>query len=227
MSFASHRQIPLWVKLAYTAFVAVLVPIYWKNYGPTNFLYFCDVALLSTVVGIWLESPVILSACLVGIFLPQMIWVVDFLTLVVGIREKGMTSYMFDPPFFLRFLSFFHFWLPFFLIYLLWRVGYDRRGLGLWMGIMWVLVTVCYVGMPPPSPLVDPVTKEVLRDPNLPVNINYVWNILSDEKPQEWMDPDVYLAVYMGVLVVIYLVTHLFFAWLLPPAKPAAGQSSS
>ena len=42
-------RIPLVVKLLYTAFVCVLVPIYWHLYGPTNFLYFCDVALLLTV----------------------------------------------------------------------------------------------------------------------------------------------------------------------------------
>ena len=41
--------IPMWLKIAYTAFVAVLIPVYWANYGPTNFLYFCDVALLITL----------------------------------------------------------------------------------------------------------------------------------------------------------------------------------
>lgn len=36
------RRIPLWLKIAYTAFMAVLIPVYWAHYGPTNFLYFCD-----------------------------------------------------------------------------------------------------------------------------------------------------------------------------------------
>lgn len=35
-------------KLAYTAFVAVLVPTYWHHYGTGNFLCFCDLALLIT-----------------------------------------------------------------------------------------------------------------------------------------------------------------------------------
>jgi hypothetical protein len=34
----AEARIPLWLKLAYTAFMAVLVPVYWWNYGPTNFL---------------------------------------------------------------------------------------------------------------------------------------------------------------------------------------------
>ena len=46
---------PLGVKLAYSCFMAVLLPVYWVNYGPTNFLYFCDVALLLTLPG-WSET---------------------------------------------------------------------------------------------------------------------------------------------------------------------------
>jgi hypothetical protein len=40
--------VPLWLKLAYTAFMAVLVPVYWVNCGPTNFVHFCDAALFLT-----------------------------------------------------------------------------------------------------------------------------------------------------------------------------------
>ena len=67
----SSIGVPLWLKLLYSAFVVVLVPYYWWTYGPTNFLYFCDVALLMTVVGIWTESPLLVSMTLVGILLPQ------------------------------------------------------------------------------------------------------------------------------------------------------------
>jgi len=43
-------SIPLWVKIAYTVFLAVLIPNYWRVYGPTNFLYFCDVAAFLTLL---------------------------------------------------------------------------------------------------------------------------------------------------------------------------------
>ena len=76
---------PLWLKLAYTAFMAVLVPVYWHYYGPTNFLYFCDVALILTLVGIWLESPLLISMCAVGILAPQALWVVDFVLNIFGV----------------------------------------------------------------------------------------------------------------------------------------------
>ncbi|MBI3822571.1 MAG: hypothetical protein HY289_07820 [Planctomycetes bacterium] len=225
---AKPTLIPLWVKLAYTAFMAVLLPIYLKNYGASNFLYFCDVAAIMTLVAIWLESPLLLSAALVGIFLPQMLWVADFLVEVAGrLLGRGwhltsMTKYMFDPPYFLRFLSFFHFWLPFLLMWLVYRVGYDRRGVLLWSGMMWVLLTVCYAWMPPTSPKIDSVTKEQLRDPNKPVNINYVYNIQSDDEPQQWMDPDLYFAAYLAVLLAIYAVTHALFLATLPHRTPIA-----
>ena len=43
-------RIPLWLKLAYSAFMVVLIPVYWVNYGPSNFLYFCDTALILTLI---------------------------------------------------------------------------------------------------------------------------------------------------------------------------------
>ena len=45
----ARAALPL--KVAYTAFMAVLIPVYWHYYGPTNFLYFCDVALILTLIG--------------------------------------------------------------------------------------------------------------------------------------------------------------------------------
>src|SRR5215210_1140983 len=64
-------RVPLWLKLLFSAHLAVLVPVYWYYYGPTNFLYFCDVALILTLVGLWIESPLLISMCAVGIVLPQ------------------------------------------------------------------------------------------------------------------------------------------------------------
>ena len=40
-----QHKIPLAAKVAGSAFLAVLVPVYWHIYGPTNFLWFCDAAL--------------------------------------------------------------------------------------------------------------------------------------------------------------------------------------
>src|SRR4051794_6893302 len=70
------NRLPLPFKLAYTAFMAVLIPVYWYYYGPTNFLYFCDVTLIITLIAVWIESPLLISMCAVGILLPQVYWVI-------------------------------------------------------------------------------------------------------------------------------------------------------
>src|SRR5437763_11691776 len=134
MTDLSPHGLPLAAKVAYTAFVCVLVPFYWNAYGPTNFLYFCDVALLLTLVAVWTEHPLPAGMAAVGITVPQMLWVADFLVMMCGGRITGMTAYMFDPgiPLSARALSLFHGWLPFLLLYLVCRLGYDRRSLLAW-----------------------------------------------------------------------------------------------
>ena len=126
------RRVPLAVTLPYTLFVAIVLPIYWKQYTPLNFLWFCDVALLTTLVGLWLESALLLSMQLIAILLPQFLWQVDFVAhLGTGFNALGLSAYMFDPsiPLFIRGLSLFHFWLPILLLWLVWRLGYDHRAL--------------------------------------------------------------------------------------------------
>src|SRR5262249_55907278 len=108
------RKLPLAVKLLYTAFVCLLVPVYLRYYGPTNFLYFCDVALLMTVAALWLESSLLASMAAVGIVVPQLLWQVDFLGGLCGWHMLHLTNYMddaFESPkkLLLRGLSFFHF----------------------------------------------------------------------------------------------------------------------
>jgi hypothetical protein len=206
----SANRIPLWLKLAYTVFIAVLVPVYWYYYGPTNFLYFCDVALFLTLVGIWTENALLISMSAVGILLPQALWVVDFILGIFGVPLTGMTAYMFkheNSPF-LRGLSLFHGWLPFLLAYLVWKVGYHRRGFPAWTMLAWVLLLICFFLMPPPNP-----------NPGLtPVNINYVWG-MSDYAAQTFVHPYVWLAGMMiGLPVLVFAPTH----WLLGKFAPRA-----
>jgi hypothetical protein len=185
-------SLPLWSKLGYTAFVAVLVPYYWHAYGPTNFLYFCDVALLLTLVALWRESALLASMSAVGILLPQALWITDFLCGCFRVRLTGMTEYILNPhlPLVTRGFSFFHFWLPFVLLWLVWRLGYDRRAWRYWTILALVLMLICYFFMPAPPAPVD--------QPNLPVNINYVYG-LSDERPQDWMPS----GTYFGLLLIV------------------------
>jgi hypothetical protein len=207
---AQHR-LPLWFKLAYSMFMSVLIPVYWHYYGPTNFLYFCDVALIVTLVGIWIESPLLISMCAVGILLPQALWVIDFVGQFVGVKVTGMTDYMFkrENSLFLRGLSLFHGWLPFMLAALVWRLGYDRRGFPAWTVLTWALLLICFFLMPPPHP-----------DPGLtPVNINYVWG-MSDNVAQSLVHPYVWLGGMMVLMpLALYWPVHLLLARLAPEAR--------
>jgi hypothetical protein len=204
------NRLPLWFKLAYSAFMAVLIPVYWHYYGPTNFLYFCDVALILTLVGIWLEGPLLISMCAVGILLPQALWVVDFLGNLVGPPVTGMTDYMFkhENSLFLRALSLFHGWLPFLLAFLVWRLGYDRRAFVAWSVLTIILILVCFFFMPPPHP-----------DPGLtPVNINYVWG-MSDNVAQTFVPAWVWLIGMMILMpLVLYAPVHLLLSRFAPKA---------
>lgn len=203
-SLLPARPVLSWTaKLAFTAFMAVLVPVYWREYGPTNFLYFCDLALFMTLAAVWTERPIFASMAAVGILMPQALWCVDFGLQVFGVRFLGMTAYMFDParPLFLRGLSFFHGWLPFFLVFLVCRLGYDRRALRAWTCVAWGAMLVSYLFLPRPG--------VVLPNPKAPVNINYVYG-LSDASAQTWMPEAAWLVLmFVGLPVLIYLPTHL------------------
>jgi len=199
---AKNNRIPLWLKISYTAFLAVMIPTYWINYGPTNFLYFCDVALLLTLIGIWKESALLISLPAVGILLPQALWCVDFLVQLCGGKMTGMTGYMFDEnrSLFLRGLSLFHGWLPFLLVYLVAKLGYDKRAFWGWSGICVVLCLVAYFLLPPAG--------AVLANPNAPTNINYVYG-MNDAKPQDLLPPLAYLGAWITALVgIVFIPTH-------------------
>jgi hypothetical protein len=203
-------RLPLWLKIAYTAYMAVLLPVYGHDYGPTNFLYFCDVALILTLIAIWPENALIVSMCAIGIVLPQAFWMVDFLANAAGVSLTGMTDYMFDAshPLFLRLLSTFHGWLPFLLLYLISRIGYDRRAFWPWTALSWTLLPVCFFLMPPPTP-----------NPGLtPVNINYVWG-LSDIAAQTWVPPSVWFAgLLVGLPLLVFAPTHFALIRIMPKA---------
>lgn len=208
--FAEGR-IPLGLKLAYTAFMAVLLPVYLANYGPTNFLYFCDVALLLTLVGIWRENALLISMPAVGILVPQIVWAADFAAGLFGSSPTGMTAYMFnqEASAFLRGLSLFHGWLPFLLAYLVWRIGYDRRAAFGWTPIAWLLLVICYAFMPGPMPDAG----------NLPVNINYVFG-MSDAAAQTWMPARAWFGLLCAAVpLLMVLPAHLFFSHFAPAAE--------
>jgi hypothetical protein len=184
--------VPLWIKIAYTLFLCVLVPVYWIHWGPRNFLWFSDIALLVTGVALWRESPLLASMMTLAIALPELAWNVDFFgRLLTGRDILGLAGYMFDTtrPLGLRALSLFHIVLPVVLVWLAHRLGYDRRA--------WAFQTVVAL-------IVLPVTYWLTAPSD---NVNWVYG--PGSKPQTWISRPAYLALVMVFFpLVIYLPTH-------------------
>ncbi len=71
-------MIPLGLKSIYTLFVCALVPIYWRQHGPANFLWFSDIALLALVPALWMENALLVSMLSVSVAFFEAPWNTDF-----------------------------------------------------------------------------------------------------------------------------------------------------
>jgi len=188
--------IPLGLKVGYTIFVCALVLIYWREYGPANFLWFSDIALLALVPALWLANGLLVSMLAISVVFFEVLWNLDFFfRLATGKSLIGLSAYMFDPriPLFIRGLSSFYIVLPLLLLWMLHRLGYDHRAF-LWQTIV-VLVVL------PFSYLVS----------NAKENVNWVYGL--GENPQRILPAPLFVILLMLLFpLVVYLPTHLLFA---------------
>lgn len=195
------ETIPLWLPIAYTLFLMVLVPVYWRHYGPGNFLWFSDVALFSVGIVLWTESHLLLSMMAVGVLGLELVWNVDYFgRLLTGRQLLGLSDYMFhsDKSLFLRGLSLFHVFLPAIVIWLLAAWGYDTRAIWYQTALAWAVLPLSYF-------LTDP--KE---------NVNWVFGF--GDKPQQFLPKRVYLALVMLFFpICIHLPSHVILKWLFNP----------
>jgi hypothetical protein len=144
-------RIPLWIKLLWTLWVIVWIPVYWRQYGAQNFLYFCDLGNLLILVALWLESSLIFSWQACSLLLFQSLFVLDLSgALLSGRHWIGGTEYMFDPHIALavRLLSLFHVVTPALLLWAIWRLGYDPRGWKYQTVTAWIVVPFNYLWRP-------------------------------------------------------------------------------
>jgi len=185
--------IPLWIKLAYTFYVAVTMAVYLAKYSRGNLLWFSDIALLVTVMALWFESAFLASMMAVGVLIPDILWNLGFFgQLVTGKRISGLTDYMFDrgKPMYLRALSLFHVFLPILLLWMIARLGYESKAWIAQSVLAWSVLPLSYW-------LTDPAE-----------NVNWVFGI--GNKPQKRLPPLAYLGFLMLAFPsLIYLPTHI------------------
>lgn len=190
---ASKRQaIPTGLKIVYTLWVVAWVSVYWASYGAANFLWFCNIANLLVLAGLWADSRLLLSSQAVGGLFIQIYWAIDFFgRLLSGVHPLGGTEYMFDAgqPLWVRSFSLFHLFIPILVLSSIWRLGYDRRGWKLQTALAWIVLPL-----------------SMLPDPER--NLNWVWELFG--MPQTWVHPAVYLVFCMlAYPLLLYLPAHL------------------
>lgn len=192
----TRMRVPLWLKVGWSIWIAVWIPLYWKQYGLQNFLYFCDLGNLFITIALWTESALIFSWQATGLLLFQTLFVVDLAgVLLSGRHIVGGTEYMFDAgiPLILRLLSLFHVVMPLLLLWAIWRLGYDRRGWRFQTVTTWVVVPINFFW-------------RADRDVNWARGLFY--------REQHAVPPVIYLLAYLIVVpLAVYLPTHLALQW--------------
>jgi hypothetical protein len=193
------RPVPVWLKISYGGFLLVLVPVYWRAYGPQNFLWLSDIALFGTALAVMTGHPLPAGMIAVGVLPLELAWSVDILT---GGRLLDLATYMFDPEvsLFLRGLSLFHLALPPTLLWFLYRFGYDRRSFRYQAALTLVVLPLTFVLTAPEE------------------NINWVFGWGSE--PQQVMPPLVWLGLEMLLVPLVVLAPMDFLLRrLFPPPR--------
>jgi len=188
-------RLPLWLKLVWTACLIAWIPLYLRQYGPQNFLYFCDLGNLFICVALWLESPLIFSWQATGLLLFQTLFTIDLAgALVSGHHLIGGSEFMFDPHIALpiRLLSLFHVVTPPLLLWAIRRLGYDPRGWKYQTLTAWIVVPISYFWRPE-------------------YDVNWARGPFFHE--QHVVPGFIYLLAYLlAVPVFVYFPTHLLLA---------------
>ncbi|HUA15918.1 MAG TPA: hypothetical protein VMG31_11510 [Verrucomicrobiae bacterium] len=189
-------RLPIWLKIVWTLWLAVWAPLYWRQYGLQNFLFFCDLGNILIGIGLWLESSLIFSWVACGLLLFQTLYTIDLAGAVIaGVHLIGGTEYMFDPGLSLtiRLLSLFHIATPPLLLWALWRLGYDPRGWKLQTLTAWVVVPINYFWRGNQD-------------------VNWARGLFFHE--QHAVPGLLYLAAYLVLVpLCVYLPTHFLLQW--------------
>jgi hypothetical protein len=189
----SLRMIPAWLRWSALFWLLIWVPIYWRTWGASNFLQLCDIAVILTCLGFLTNNRLLISSQAVSSLVVDFAWIVDAGSqLSFRRRLTGGTDYLFDGnyPLWVRLLSLFHVALPVLLLWVLYRIGYDRRGLALQSFVALLAFAGSRFTMPAK-------------------NINFAF--ADPFFRRAWGPPPVHVAVSLFFMViVVYLPTHIF-----------------
>lgn len=135
------------LKYFFACFTALLIPVYWHYYGPTNFLWLSDIGFFLTTIALWKKDRLLMSMAAVGVLFLELVWVLDFVVdLFTNHNIIDLSDYMFDAklPASLRALSLFHLITPVVWLYYLKKWGYDKRALRYFTILYAVVILLTY-----------------------------------------------------------------------------------
>lgn len=133
--------------LLLTIFVVVLIPVYYKNYGWQNFLWFSDVGLFITLIAVWMHSSLLISAAVLLTVLLDIAWAIDFFyQLITKKNLLNISGYMFEKKYhvMIRALSLFHLFLPIIWFWCLAQWGFHAQAFLLATVVVWVVMLVTF-----------------------------------------------------------------------------------
>jgi hypothetical protein len=170
-------------------------------WGWQNLLHLCDVGLVLACLGLWMRQPLLVSSQALNALLVGVLWSLDVCwRLFTGHHLVGGTEYMWDTHYalWIRLLSIFHIVLPFFLLWAIRVLGYDRRALALQSAIAAILLIV--------SRFLSP-----------ELNMNYAFQ--DPLLHRAWGPAPLHLAVILaGCVLIFFWPTHLLLLRIYPPS---------
>jgi len=126
-----HRSVPLMAKVGFSLWMVFWVTVIVIHRGPQNFLWLCNISMFVTLFAIWRPGTLLLSSQVGIVTFVGVFWTLDLVVgLILGFSPTGYTNYMFDEDLSLlvRVTSLYHVGMPFLLLWLVARLGYDHRG---------------------------------------------------------------------------------------------------
>jgi hypothetical protein len=189
---SAQARLPEALRWGALLWMAIWFPAYWHAWGLANFLHLCDLAVFLTCIGLWTHNRLLLSSQAISALLVDLAWTIDAAWTVTAKRQLiGGTEYLLDGhvALWIRALSAFHVLLPALLLWVLGRIGYDRRA--------WLLQCAIALAAFIASRFTNPLT-----------NINYAfrdpfWHRTLGPAPVHVTLSVIFMAI------VVYLPTHL------------------
>ncbi len=194
------RKISLSFKICFCIFITIFIPVYWIGYGPANFLWYSDLVFALAFLATIFESRFLASMAASGGLITSTIWNFDFiftlLAFFFGSEVTGFTGYIFNPnyPLWVRIFTLFHIATPPLLLWLIFRLGYNRKAWLFQILFSWIIIPITWF----------------ITDPSRNINLVYNYQIF------EWLNfkPGLYL-VLLGIWIAFFITcTHFLVQFL-------------